>query len=82
LGARFWEKYEEEPRLTGAAWRPAVPAGSVLLLLRPGVDEAAVESHGVLRGDALQNGWLEHHDRGARAPDIFALQPMNSAFKT
>ena len=40
----------KEPRLTSGAWGPA---GSALLPLRPGMDEAAVEGHGVLRGDAL-----------------------------
>jgi apolipoprotein N-acyltransferase len=39
--------------LTSGAWTPAVPAGSLLFLHRPGADEAAVEGRGVLRGDAL-----------------------------
>jgi len=34
-------------------WRPAALAGLVLLLLRPGVDEALVQRHRMLGGDAL-----------------------------
>ena len=39
------------PRLASGAWRPSDPVSLVLFLLRPGMDAAAVERHGVLRGE-------------------------------
>jgi len=51
-------EYAKKPRLSSGAWLPAVPAGLVLLPLRPGVDEAAVEGRGVLRGELTKQDGL------------------------
>jgi len=65
---KTWER-TRKPRLTSGAWSPAE---LVLLLLRPGVDEAAVQRRGVLGGGALgvprllrSDPWKAHVQNGS-----------------